>query len=136
MEVFSIIWALIPLVSLGYFFMFKRMDPRKKYKGSYLFNFAYILASFIFDRIEVLVFDRWYASTTAPGVLVSLLVVYLTLCFHIGIAAERKGRNPTTFTLFALFLSPLLAGIAVGLMKSDLNDQKGLQKNVPCALSS
>jgi hypothetical protein len=128
MIAFSILWTILPIVAFGFMFMVKRMKPMKKVRNSYFFNIGFILVSILIGSIFSL------GDSMGAGAVMAGISLYLTLCFHIGVVAERKGRNPTSFTLFALFLSPLLAGLAVALMKADKVEKPGSKKLCPmCA---
>lgn len=54
-------------------------------------------------------------------------LVFIAFAVGIGMFAKKKGRSPWGWGIASLFISPLLAGIILALMR-DLSQQQGLNE--------
>lgn len=54
-------------------------------------------------------------------------LIFIAFAVGIGMFAKRKGRSPWGWGIASLFISPLLAGIILALMR-DLSQQQGLSE--------
>lgn len=54
-------------------------------------------------------------------------LIFIAFAVGIGMFAKKKGRSPWGWGIASLFISPLLAGIILALMR-DLSQQQGLNE--------
>lgn len=124
MAIIGSLLGIIPVIVFIYLFIFRKMEPQDKVNISYFFNLVFLVLSIILSVI----------AEPNPGIPATVVMLYLTICFHIGVVAERKGRNSVTFTLFSIIFLPILPGIVVALMKPEVKQVKNELKPCPmCA---
>jgi len=75
--------------------------------------------------------------TFAPGpefLFITYFLLYLLISIHVGLVAKNKGRNPVTFALLTFFLTPLITGLVLAVMKNEgLNKSIATKKCPHCA---
>lgn len=52
-------------------------------------------------------------------VLLPFISLYFLISIHIGLVAKNKGRNPVTFAVLSLILTPLVTGLVLAVMKTE-----------------
>lgn len=93
----------------------------------------------VFTAIYFFLVFGWigYVYIFIPGpsaIVLWLLVLYTSICVHVGLIAKRKGRSPVTFSILSFFASPLIMGIILAVMKNEIAvDAQGLKKCPKCA---
>lgn len=62
------------------------------------------------------------------------LSLYILISIHVGLVAKGKGRNPMTFAVLSFFLTPLVTGLVLAVMKNEAPKQGIDMKKCPhCA---
>lgn len=67
-------------------------------------------------------------------IFLTYFALYILISIHVGLVAKNKGRNPITFGVLSFFLTPLITGLVLAVMKNEASNPGVEMKKCPhCA---